>query len=618
MVTHETSERKEIEGHAPGFKEGLHARPGRDKRDFLIRWREWGDDAFAEAAREGKLVLLDLTALWCHWCHVMDETTYSDDEVIRIINEGFIPLRVDADARPDVQDRYIDGGWPTTAILLPTAEVLASATYVRPDEMKRMLEESLAYYGKHKDEIAAKLVDFRAGLKKQLASTKAPSVDLPADATETVLEAALKSFDAQYGGFGDAPKFPTPDLLELMMRRYLATKNGDLFEMIEKTLRGQTGILDMVWGGFFRYSVKADWSEPHYEKILGANAQMMESYLDAYLLTGAMEHLAVVDLCLKYCESFWTYPQGGFCGSQDADVGSHYGSEPFIDGEDFFALSAEERKKYRMPFIDQRVYTSWNSMMVSAYLKASFVTRQHSLADFAEMTIERLTTENMHECGLFYRDQQQRVFGLLTDQAYSLQALIDAYQYTGYSCYLHDAEELADTVLEMLEDKQAGGFFGDLTSTMDWNSLLVPVKPFDENCIMARGLADLSRLSGEGRYLASAERALKLFAARYAERGCYAAIYALAVDAVLREPTRLVIVGRPDDETARAMREAALRRIHPRTLVATLDPTRDRLAIGAVEFPGRDETVAYVCEGAICGKPIADADALAERLVYEV
>ena len=229
-----------------------------------IHWREWTDEAFQRARAEGQPVLLSLSAVWCHWCHVMDETSYSDPRIIELINREFVPIRVDNDKRPDVNLRYNQGGWPTTAILSPDGELLAGATYVPPEQMLGWLLHLSDYYRKNRDDIA--------GMVAQLAEERPHANGLEAGAgplemgiVEGVLGSIRQAYDPEFGGLGRQPKFPHTEAWLLVAERFAQDHDPELGQMLTTTLdqMAQGGMYDHVEAGFFRYATTRDWSVPH-------------------------------------------------------------------------------------------------------------------------------------------------------------------------------------------------------------------------------------------------------------------------------------------------------------------------------------------------------------------
>jgi len=327
----------------------------RANRAHEIKWREWGEDAFREAKETGKPVLLSLSAVWCHWCHVMDETSYSDEGVISFVNEHFIPVRVDNDQRPDVNARYNMGGWPTTAFLTPEGEILAGATYVPPDQMKDLLPKVNVHWQSNRLEIAGKAQELRQRRQTAMSGERG---ELSGRSFDDILRSVIENYDPVYGGFGEAPKFPHTDAIDLLLYAYRKKRDPDLLHMARKTLEfmSRGGVFDHEWGGFFRYATRRDWSEPHFEKMLEDNAKLLSNLLSLYRSTKDDAHAETARRTIAYLE--WKLrdkKRGFFYGSQDAD-------------EEFYKLSKEDREREQEPYIDHTCYVSWNAMAVSAYL----------------------------------------------------------------------------------------------------------------------------------------------------------------------------------------------------------------------------------------------------------
>ena len=302
-----------------------------------IPWREWGDDAFAEARAQDKPVLLDIGAVWCHWCHVMDTGipgdpdhtgTYSNPEVQKRILDGFIPIKVDNDRRPDINARYNMGGWPTTAFLTPDGDTLYGETYVPPPRMVALLDYIADLYRNSKESILEQAAQMRAQRAESEALTAS---DLNPDTTATVIAAIKRNFDFAYGGFGSQPKFPHPDALRLTLEEYARTQDPELRVIAEKTLHGMAdgGMYDQFAGGFFRYSTTRDWSIPHFEKMLEDNAKLTSVYALASQVLDDPYYMEVVKTAHKWLLTDMRDPEtGAFAGSQDADKEEAYYGQP--------------------------------------------------------------------------------------------------------------------------------------------------------------------------------------------------------------------------------------------------------------------------------------------------
>jgi len=405
-----------------------------------IPWREWGDEAFAEAKAQDKPVLLDIGAVWCHWCHVMDTGipgdpdhtgTYSNPEVQKRIADGFIPIKVDNDRRPDINARYNMGGWPTTAFLTPDGDALYGETYVPPPRMVALLDYISDLYRNSNDTI----LEQAAQMRRQRADSEALTAsDLDPDTTATVITAIKRNFDPVHGGFTSSsgsgqPKFPHPDALRLTLEEYARTGDPELRAVAEKTLHGMAdgGMYDQFAGGFFRYSTTRDWSVPHFEKMLEDNAKLTSVYALASQVLDDPHYLEVVKTAQNWLMTDMRDPKtGAFAGSQDADKEEAYYGKPLA-----------VRATLPTPFIDRTVYTGWNALMVSALVARYKMTGESDILEAAQKAFSFFgPSKALHEdygVGLvhcYVGGEPQEVVGLLIDQTPALQAALDLYEAT--------------------------------------------------------------------------------------------------------------------------------------------------------------------------------------------
>jgi len=316
-----------------------------------IQWHEWGEEAFATAQRENKPILLDIGAVWCHWCHVMDRESYDNPEIAEIVNQRFIALKVDRDERPDIDSRYQvavssisgQGGWPLTAFLTPDGKPFYGGTYFPPDDgygrpsFKRvLLSIANAYHEKNDDVLEqAKMVE---GAISQAESFAGKSAEFSPAVIEAIVKSAMKMFDPQNGGFGSAPKFPHPAALDLLVDRY--TRSGDEYlrnvfvTTLEKMARG--GVYDQLAGGFHRYSVDERWIVPHFEKMCYDNSELLKNYVHAYQATGSEFFATVARDIIRWMDEWLSdRERGGFYASQDADYSMD-------DDGDYFTWTLQE------------------------------------------------------------------------------------------------------------------------------------------------------------------------------------------------------------------------------------------------------------------------------------
>ena len=537
--------------------EEFHFSP-RPNRASEIAWHHWSKEAFDEARSTGRPILLSISAVWCHWCHVMDETTYSHPSVIEIINRDYVPVRVDNDVRPDINQRYNMGGWPTTAFLTASGDILTGATYLPPDQMASALVRVAGYYRGNQTEIASRVLEAR----KQAASGVARSAgELEPRLVDEILEAVKNAYDPDYGGFGGAPKFPQADAIVLLLEQSALRADDDLRRMAVHTLEKMTGggTYDHVEGGFFRYSTTQDWSVPHFEKMLEDHAGLVH----ALSLAGMTEEL---DRTAGYLDKVLRDPSSGlYAGSQDAD-------------EHYYSMDAEERSSATAPYVDRRVYTSWNAALAVAFLDAGKDAQKtlDSLFKHAYRQGEGMS----HAAGA--GDQ-------LADQAWSMLAAVRAHQRGLGAGWLEVARDLAEHLEASYGDPELGGYL-DHAGGDELGRLGERIKPLAENSIAAMALIELDALSGdpESPYRERARRALESDAAMPRSYGLMAAVFARALDRL----GHAIKVTTKNHELALAARAA-----HP---YAVIDPSGDDRAV--------------VCVGTICLAPVSTPGAVKDAI----
>jgi uncharacterized protein len=473
-----------------------------------IQWHEWGEEAFATARRENRPILLDIGAVWCHWCHVMDRESYDDPEIAQIINERFVAIKVDRDERPDIDSRYQiavssisgQGGWPLTAFLTPDGKPFYGGTYFppndhygRPSFRRVLLSISDAFREKHGDVLEqSKLVE---GALAHAESHMGRSGDFSPSLIDEIVQAALKMFDSRNGGFGSAPKFPHPAMLDLLMDQYVHNRDARLREAfvttLEKMARG--GVYDQLAGGFHRYSVDERWIVPHFEKMCYDNSELLKAYVHAYQATGSEFFADVARDIIRWMDEWLSdRERDGFYASQDADhsmdddgdyftwtldearsglteeeaavAALHYDINEIGEMHHnpaknvlYVRASVEEistrlnlpaarvqtllntakekmyaaRLKRPTPYVDKTVYVGWNALCISAYLEAAKALGHEPARHFAMRSLDRILADGW---------QSER--GLLHVLAYSdpsaerreIRGLLDDYAFTAVAC----------------------------------------------------------------------------------------------------------------------------------------------------------------------------------------
>jgi hypothetical protein len=435
-----------------------------------VDWHEWSADTFEKAQRENKPVLLDVGAVWCHWCHVMDRESYENPDIARLINENYVAVKVDRDERPDVDSRYQaavqaisgQGGWPLTAFLTPDGRPFFGGTYFPPNDhygrpgFRRVLETLAAAYREKHSEVIESAEQVMSAID-HAESFAGRSGEIPSGLVESMVKSAVQSFDSEHGGFGSAPKFPHPSILDLLIDDCGHTGDKQALNVVSTTLdrMAEGGVYDQLAGGFHRYSVDERWVVPHFEKMSYDNSELLKNYVHAYQLTGNEFYAHVARDIMRWTDEWLSDRQrGGFYASQDADIDLHDDGDYFtwslaearevlapqeleavalhydigdvgemhhrpeknvlhiratpeqiatrmklkIDVVEALLSSAKEkmlaaRLKRSTPYIDKTVYVSWNALCISAYLAAAAALELRESEHFALRSLDRLLSE---------------------------------------------------------------------------------------------------------------------------------------------------------------------------------------------------------------------------------
>ncbi|MBI1969220.1 thioredoxin domain-containing protein, partial [Candidatus Woesearchaeota archaeon] len=357
------------------------------------QWLLWEKKSFEKARKENKPILLDLSAVWCHWCHRMDRDNYERKEIYAYINQHFVPIKVDIDKRPDIRERYNFGGFPTTAFLAPDGSIITGTTYVFPEHFLSVLQDIQSKYAELQKQTMQQHSERPALIPEILNEEKAAAI------IKNIADMLKIHFDDAYGGFGMQPKFPAPEAIVFCLERYQETRDELLLTIATKTLDGMQGIFDEEEGGFFRYSVTRDWNEPHYEKMLDVNAGLIQAYTMGFEVTGKEQYKKIAEKTIQYVLA--NLSNDAFYGSQDAD-------------EEYYELHLEQRKKGKKPFIDKTIYTNTCSMMIVAFLKAAGMLKKEAYKQKAIQAMEFLLKHCYQEGkGMYhYFDQQPFLLGL--------------------------------------------------------------------------------------------------------------------------------------------------------------------------------------------------------------
>ncbi|MFA6111681.1 MAG: thioredoxin domain-containing protein [Candidatus Latescibacterota bacterium] len=609
-----------------------------------VAWFAWGDEAFAAARRADKPIFLSIGYSTCHWCHVMEQESFEDAEVAALMNEAFVSIKVDREERPDIDQLYMtvcqamtgSGGWPLTVVLTPDRKPFFAGTYFPRESrfglpgMLDLIPRIQAAWGERRNDLLATAEQVLAAVRQ------APSA-AGGEVTDHELQAAYQelanSFDDRRGGFGEAPKFPSPHSL-LFLLRY-GERHGEprALEMVERTLRAMRrgGIFDQLGFGFHRYSTDRDWLVPHFEKMLYDQALLMVAYTEAFLVTGSSDYAATVREVAEYVRREMTDPAGGFYTAEDADSegaeGRYYvwteeqlrrvldpesadlarraygvSPEGHLRSEDGTAganvlhlegtLAPEDvvrlepvrqalfqaRQERTRPHRDDKVLTDWNGLMIAALAMSARALDEpaHARAAMAaaDFILRRMRTPAGNLLHRF-RDGDAAVSGLLDDYAFLVWGLIELYETTFDASYLGHAVELNRRLVERFWDAEHGGFYLTGPDVLD-----LPVRRKEVhdgavpsgNAVAMLNLLRLARLTGEAELEQRAARTARAFSGMVHRYPAGHTMMLVAVDLALGPCQEVVVAGIPGREDTRRLLAPLRRRFLPR-LALLLRPT---------------------------------------------
>ena len=628
-----------------------------------VAWQPWDGQALEQARREDKPIFLSIGYNACHWCHVMERESFEDEAVARMLNGHFVAIKVDREERPDLDEIYMTavqaiagrGGWPMSVWLTPELKPFFGGTYYPPTArfgqpgFLQLLEGIRRAWKERRAELegdAGRLLEAMG----RLAQGEPGVADPGAEAFDLALDQLGRSFDARWGGFGQAPKFPQTPALDLLLRRGTAGHRAMVVRTLDAMWEG--GLFDHLGGGFARYSIDEKWLVPHFEKMLTDNALLATSYLAAFQVTGDERYGRIARETLDYLLRDLRDAGGGFHSSEDADSEGEEGRfYVFTPGQVTAALGPEagprfcaafgvtpggnfehgasvlhrfdaaagsgladeadlrERlRQYRdqrqRPAKDDKVLAAWNGLALTAFARgaqvlgeARYLEAATALAGFLQGALWRSGTLLRT-----WRQGQAHTPGFLEDYGAVANGLVDLYEAGFDPAWLQWAESLGLALLERFEDRDQGGFYAAATGTAD---LLLRLKPLHDgalpsgNTLAAEALLRLSWHLERPEFRDSAERTLR-WAGSLLEQSPTGSLGLLAVlDQARSTPVVLTLTGRREDPRTQALAAAAHRAWLPNRVLS--------LAAG-------DPPTARVCRNQTCSAPVAEPAALAVLL----
>ena len=554
-----------------------------------LHWVPWSDAVFAQARQQHKFVLLDLEAVWCHWCHVMDDVTYKDPAVIRLLNAKYILIKVDQDARPDISNRYQDYGWPATVVFNANAgEIVKRQGYIPPRPMASMLQAIID------DPSPGPSIEKDSPIS--YAATSAFSAQ-----TITQLN---KNYDAQYdvaaGGWGFSHKYLDADSVEYALR--LAAQGNALYQKrSQETLHNALKLLDPAWGGAYQYSVSGNWNEPHFEKLILIQAHFLREYSLAYAQSHLPEDLNAIQSVHGYVHNFLTDPaSGAFYVSQDADL---------TDGEEnesYFHMDDKGRRAKGMPRVDKHIYARENGWTIAALCQVYATTGNAT----ALAQADRAATWIIANRGLagfgFRHDEHDTAGPYLGDSLAMGQAMLALYAVTGERRWLDAAEQTRTFIAAHFAPAGRGGFLTAVATTQ---------KPDrDENIALARFANLLAHYSGNAADHATAEQAMRFLATKQIALRPLSAGVLLAQNEFTSEPLHVTILGTHSDAQAIALHRTALAALSSYESLEWRDPTDKNPVPTDVTYPPLTHAAAFLCTATACSSPMTKPEELQAKI----
>lgn len=558
-----------------------------------LQWEPWSAETFAKAEREGRHLLVSVQAIWCHWCHVMNDETYGDPRVRRALAEDFVAIKVDSDERPDLADRFRDYGWPATALLTPDAELVVALRGHRPPDVFERLLRQVA-----------------AGERPPAPEAVPPAVEADLETLRvTARERLDELYDETLGGWGFRQKYPYGAPVEHAFFRARALGEERWEGRALATLEGYAKLVDPVDGGVYQYSLRHSWDHPHFERIAAVQGGVLGAFAEAARLTGEPRWYERAAQVRGYVDEVLGAPEGGWYASQDADV------DHDTPGAEYFPLDAAGRAALGTPRVDPHVYVDRSAQILVGMIAAARAGDGVALAS-ALRAAERIE-EARDSDGLFVHelDVETGPVRYLLDQAWMLRAELLLHEATGEKRWRDAAIATASAIDADLSRPAAegGGFYAHTPDPAATGLFAERRVPLAENGVAARGFVHLGRLTDDERWIELAKSALRSQTPATIEAaGRRGGDYLLALEELLGPYVLLSIVG-PDDEATRALHAAAFALPLPQRLVEL-----DRPGEGRYPFPG--QPAVFLCNESACSMPVSDPSELtaqAEAILAE-
>jgi len=567
--------------------------PAADSAAAKLNWQLWSNEVFTQAQRERRFVLLDLEAVWCHWCHVMNVTTYRDPKVLALLHNKYLTVRVDQDSRPDLSNRYEDYGWPATVVFDAAGhEIVKRQGYLTPQEMASMLQAIIDDPSPGPSVQPEKEISFPT------------NASLPATLKSQLEKDYLAGFDAKQGSWGTDQKYLDWDSVELAMDR---ASHGDAnaSAMAAKTLDAQLHLLDPAWGGFYQYSTDGVWTKPHFEKIMSVQAENLRIYSEAYAQFKDPNYLHAAQSVQQFLATFLTSPDRAFYTSQDADVveGKH--------SAEYFSLDDKARRKRGVPRVDTHIYARENGWAIAALAQLYEVTGDAETLAIATRAADWIAQHRALPKGGFRHGAKDVGGPFLGDSIAMARAYIALYRVTADRKWLAQSTATLTYIDRSFRAPCGAGFISAVTPT---DKAYRPHPQREENVAVARVANQLLQYTGDARYRAISETAMRYLAAEQIATRLPVASVLLTDFELTRPPLHLTVVGPKSEATAQSLFRAALAYPSLYKRVEWWDTREGKLPNPDVQYPSVARAAAYICTERTCSAPIFKAEDVSAKV----
>ncbi|MFT7673101.1 MAG: hypothetical protein ACI845_001511 [Gammaproteobacteria bacterium] len=565
-------------------------------KDGLIQWQDWSSTLFKQAKAENRMVILDLEAVWCHWCHVMEEKTYQNAEVAKMINQHYMPVRVDADANPNIASRYGRWGWPATIVFNADGEeIVKRRGYIPAIGMISMLEAIVADPGPG------------PSVWSETEASPSNNATLSKDLREKLQDVFFRLYDAEFGGWGNIHKFVNAPATEYVIEQARLGKRDHAL-MARLTLHHGQKLIYPEWGGVYQYSDQLDWPSPHFEKIMFYQAENLRLYSLAYARWKRSEYLEAIKNIHGYLQNFLLAPDGGFYTSQDADLNLE------VDDHAFFVLSDQKRRSLGMPKIDTNIYSPENGWMINALLAMYVALGSEIALDQAKASAQFIIDNRSIGNGGFFHGATDTSGPFLGDNQAMARAFIALYQNTSERRWLDKAKETLEFI-EVNFRNADGGYNSAAVEPSQEGVFASPIKQIDEIAALARTSNLAWHYTDTPELRKMAEHAMRYLAAEELSEQFFFQPSILLSDYELNiAPVHITVVGSKSDKAAIKLFAEARQYASSYLRVDWWDKSAGPLPNANVTYPEMEQAAAFVCSDNACSLPLFDGDAISDTV----